>query len=204
MIQNESFYDCSDIPAHDRCLSMMKKVIGLVATTFVLVSPALAQDSDIPGSKANMPTLANYPDMGQEFGMQWIGWGEASSPRIDFAAPETDNRLWTIRCERRGSGKVRIVHQIEGSLKDMGANDRFGFTIRVDDRPSLGLIARMELTDGEGGKYYVPRFYTANRHPLYEALAKGSRAYINLNGNKFSVHLKGSGNTIKQFLRACQ
>lgn len=166
--------------------------------------PAAAQDADIPGAKATMPTLADYPDRGQEYGMEWTAWGETESPRVDFGAPETDNRLWTIRCNRASSGRVRIVHQIEADARDMGAGDRFGFTIRVDKGSSLGLIARMELTNGEGGQYYVPRFYTANRHALYVALAKGSRAYINLNGNKFSVHLKGSGDAIKSLLKRCQ
>ena len=183
---------------------MIRKSIAIAVALGLCATSAQAQEADIPGATAEMPSLADYPDMGQEFGMQWIAWGEPGSPHIDFAAPETDNRLWTIRCQRQGSGKVRIRHQIEGALDDMGANDRFGFTIRVDDGRSLGLIARMERTDGDGGPYYVPRFYTANRHPIYEALAKGNRAYINLNGNKFSVHLKGSGEAIKTFLRRCR
>jgi hypothetical protein len=166
--------------------------------------PAAAQETDIPGAKAVMPTLAEYPDRGQSYDMQWTAWGETETPRVDFGTPETDNRLWTIRCNRAANGRVRIVHQIEAVPRDMGSGDRFGFSIRVDKGSSLGLIARMELANGEGGQYYVPRFYTANRHALYVALAKGSRAYINLNGNKFSVHLKGSGDAIKSFLKRCR
>lgn len=176
----------------------------LVILAAAISIPAAAQESDIPGSKATMPTLAGYPDRGQEYDMEWTAWGETDTPRVDFGTPETDNRLWTIRCNRTSSGRVRIVHQIEADARDMGAGDRFGFTIRVDKGSSLGLIARMELTNGEGGQYYVPRFYTANRHALYVALAKGSRAYINLNGSKFSVHLKGSGDAIKSLLKRCQ
>ena len=179
-------------------------LLSLASLSLVFVSPASSQESDIAGAKAIMPTQADYPDMGQEFNMQWILWGENDSPSIDFGTPDTDNRLWSIRCNRMSGGRVRIVHQIEANPRDMGAGDRFGFSIRVDKAPSLGLIARMELTSGEGVQYYVPRFYTANRHALYAALAKGNRAYVNLNGNKFSVHLKGSGNAIKGFLQRCQ
>lgn len=183
----------------------MKNIIYPIAfLTAAAAMPAIAQDRDIPGAKATMPTLASYPDRGQQYGMQWTLWGEADRPRVDFATPETDNRLWTIRCNRMANGRVRIVHQIEAEARDMGAGDRFGFSIRVDRGKSLGLIARMELANGDGGSYYVPRFYTANRHALYVALAKGNRAYINLNGNKFSVHLKGSGEAIKAMLRRCQ
>ena len=186
---------------------MKRKTIAAMTASLALIAgpAALAQDnSDVPGAKAEqLPSLATYPDMGEEFGMQWMGYGDAADPYVDFAAPETDNRLWSIRCIRR-AGNARIRHQIEGGAKDMGAGDRFGFTIRVDDRPSLGLIARMELTDGEGGPYYVPRFYTSNRHSLYEDLAKGNRAYVNLNGNKFSVHLRGSGKALIDFLKACR
>lgn len=151
-----------------------------------------------------MPTTANYHDMGDEFGMQWQGWSDDGQPRIDFGVPETDNRLWRIRCVRPNGKAPRIIHQIEAGSKEMGAGDRFGFTIRVDKQPSLGFIARMELSNGEGGKYYTPKFYTSARHPIYQHLAKGSRAYINLNGNKFSVHLKGSGDVLVAFLNACK
>ena len=183
----------------------MKKALHLITLLVVSIAmPAAAQETDIPGAKATMPTLADYPDRGKEYDMQWTAWGEPDEPRVDFATPETDNRLWSIRCNRLANGRVRIVHQIEANARDMGAGDRFGFTIRVGKGASLGLIARMELANGDGGQYYVPRFYTANRHALYVALAKGSRAYINLNGNKFSVHLKGSGDAIKSFLKRCQ
>ena len=104
-----------------------------------------------------------------------------------------------------GTGNARIRHQIEGGAKDMGA----GRSISASRSALMtghrsGMIARMELTDGEGGQYYVPRFYTSNRHSLYEDLAKGNRAYVNLNGNKFSVHLKGSGKALIDFLKACR
>ena len=182
-----------------------KTSAALVVLFALIAGPALAQDdSDIPGATGTLPTTATYPDMGEEFRMQWMGWADGEDAGVDFGVPETDNRLWSIRCERPSGGVVRIVHQIEGGSKEMGAGDRFGFTIRVDERPSLGFIARMELSDGEGGKYYAPKFYTSNRHPVYEDLAKGKRAYINLDGNKFSVHLRGSGDALTSFLRACQ
>ncbi|QJB68135.1 hypothetical protein [Parasphingorhabdus halotolerans] len=179
---------------------------ALAVLALSLTATAAAQDNvleNIPGAKGKMPTIADHPDMGQLFGMQWMAWSDGDEAALDFGAPETDNRLWSMRCDRPANGEVRIVHQIEASLKDMGAGDRFGFTIRVDEGQSLGFIARMELTDGEGGKYYTPRFYTSNRHSVFEALAKGERAFMNLSDNKFSVHLKGSGEAIKKFLRAC-
>lgn len=183
---------------------MMTRPIWTAATCALFAAlPASVQAQEPGGVSAVMPTLATYPDAGQEFGMVWSNWGDADNPHLDFAAPETDNRLWQMSCRRMADGNATVVHQLEAGSRELGAGDRFGFTIRVDERPSLGLIARMELTEGEGGKYYTPRFYTSIRHGLFEALAKGKRAYINLNGNKFSVHLSGSGEALKSFLRAC-
>ena len=84
---------------------MNRKTIAAMTASLALIAgpAALAQDnSDIPGAKAEqLPSLATYPDMGEEFGMQWMGYGDAADPYVDFAAPETDNRLWSIRCIRR-------------------------------------------------------------------------------------------------------
>ena len=85
----------------------------------------------------------------------------------------------------------------------MVAEDQFGFTVRVDDNASIGVLARMLPTQIEGQDLVMPQFYLPNNHALFPALARGKRAFVNLNGNKFSIHLKGSGDALVTFLRAC-
>ena len=177
---------------------------GLTLAIFTMPSPASTQERAADRQKAVMPTLATYRDIGQDSDMVWSSFGDANDPALSFAAPETDNRLWLMRCAKQENGSIRIMHQLEAQSATMGAGDQFGFTIRIDDNPSIGMIGQMRLSSGEGGTYYAPKFYTGNRHRLFGALARGKRAYINMNGDKFSIHLKGSGDALKQFLRACR
>ena len=163
-----------------------------------------AQERAADRQKPIFPSTATHPVVGQSDEMVWSSFGDRDDPALSFAVPETDNRLWLMRCARQENGNVRIMHQLEAQSAKMGAGDQFGFTIRVDENPSIGMIGQMRLSNGEGGAYYAPKFYTGNRHRLFGALARGKRAYFNMNGDKFSIHLKGSGDALKQFLQACR
>ena len=155
-------------------------------------------------AKPAIPSREDYPDAGQAFGMVWHNESDGKLPMLTFMVPETDNRLWTMRCEKLDSGSVRIAHMIIATPREMVAEDQFGFTVRVDDGASIGVLARMLPTQIEGQDLVMPQFYLPNNHALFPALARGNRAFVNLNGNKFSLHLKGSGDALVEFLRACQ
>lgn len=155
-------------------------------------------------AKPDVPSREDYPDAGQAFGMVWDYMGNDDNPVLAFQVPQTDNQLWTMACKKRTDGSVRIANMIIAAPNELVAEDRFGFTIRVDNGQSIGILARMLPANLEGEDYHMPQFYLPNSHILFPALARGKRAYINLNGNKFSVHLKGSGEALTNFLKACQ
>ncbi len=136
--------------------------------------------------------------------MIWHYRNFANGPVLAFEVPETDNQLWTMGCQKQGDGSVRIANLLIATPRELAADDQFGFTIRVDDGAAIGILARMLPVRLEGDPYHMPQFYLPNRHALFPALARGNRAYINLNGKKFSISLKGSGEALKSFLRACQ
>lgn len=159
--------------------------------------------------KPTAPPREDYPDAGQAFGMVWHYNGNAAAPVLAFQVPDSDNRFWTMACKKQEDGSVRIANVIFAAPKGLVANDRFGFTVRVDDGRSIGVLARMlptdiQARDIQGKNAYMPQFYLPESHDLLSAMKKGSRAYINLNGNKFSMHLNGSGDALKNFLGACQ
>lgn len=165
------------------------------------VTAAITQDAP---AKPVAPPREDYPDAGQAFGMVWHYNGDEAAPVLAFKVPDTDNRFWTMACKRQQDGTVRIANMIFAAPKDLVAEDRFGFTVRVDDGRSIGVLARMLPADIEGRNSYMPQFYLPGSHDLLAALKKGSRAYVNLNGNRFSVHLSGSGDALTKFLDACQ
>lgn len=173
----------------------------------VVTTPLLAQTKAPPTAevvKPGVPSREDYPDAGQAFGMVWHYTENDDKPFLAFQVPETDNQLWTMACHKQKDDSVRIVNMIIAAPKELVAEDRFGFTIRIDDSRSIGVLARMLPANLEGEDYHMPQFYLPNSHSLFPALARGSRAYVNLNGNKFSVHLKGSGEALTKFLKACQ
>lgn len=179
------------------------------AATAMISTPLVAQTASPPGesargAKPTTPSREDYPDAGQAFGMVWDYNGNVEDPVLAFQVPETDNQLWTMGCKKQADGSVRIANMIIATPKELMAEDRFGFTIRVDDAQSIGVLARMLPAQVEGENYHMPQFYLPNSHSLFPALARGSRAFVNLNGNKFSVHLKGSGEALTKFLKACQ
>ncbi|MEW4467942.1 hypothetical protein AB1K62_08945 [Parasphingorhabdus sp. JC815] len=157
-----------------------------------------------PVVKPKIPSRHDYPDAGQAFGMAWHYNGDNEAPVVEFKTLETDNRLWTMACKTLPDGSVRVANIISATPKELFAKDRFGFTVRVDDGRSIGVLARMLPADMEGKTYHMPQFYLPASHDLLAALAGGSRAFVNLNGNKFSVHLNGSGEALGNFLTACQ
>lgn len=186
-----------------------RKSFAILVTAILAVTttPLLAKMQAPPAADAaqrDVPSREDYPDAGQAFGMVWQYSDYDDKPFLSFHVPETDNRLWTMDCKKQADGSVRIANMIIASPKELMAEDRFGFTIRVDNGQSIGILARMLPANLEGEDYHMPQFYLPNSHSLFPALARGSRAYINLNGNKFSVHLKGSGEALTNFLKACQ
>ena len=188
---------------------MMKK-LNLFAASIAAFGLAASQSGAAQSDGANpetvkpaIPSREDYPDAGQAFGMVWHNDTDGTRPVLSFMVPETDNRLWTMRCEKLEDGTVRIGHMIIAKPREMVAEDQFGFTVRVDDNAGIGILARMLPTQIEGEDLVMPQFYLPNSHALFPALARGSRAYVNLNGNKFSVHLTGSGDALVSFLRAC-
>lgn len=187
------------------------KTLNLFAATLAAFALAAPENgtarTDGPAAEAikpATPSREDYPDAGQVFGMVWHDEGSGDAPALSFMVPETDNRLWTMRCEKGRKGSVRIAHMIIATPKEVVADDQFGFTVRVDDKPAIGILARMLPAEIEGVAYPMPQFYLPISHPLFPALARGNRAFVNLNGNKFSVHLKGSGDALVEFLRACR
>ncbi|WP_339693274.1 hypothetical protein [uncultured Parasphingorhabdus sp.] len=182
-------------------LSAAAIVLALVASSGNATQSGAVEDEM---AKPAIPSREDYPDAGQAFGMVWHNESDGKRPMLTFMVPETDNRLWTMRCEKLDNGSVRIAHMIIATPREMVAEDQFGFTVRVDDGASIGVLARMLPTQIEGQDLVMPQFYLPNNHALFPALARGNRAFVNLNGNKFSLHLKGSGDALITFLRACQ
>ena len=189
---------------------MMKKLnlyAALLAAFALVASPAGASQSSVSDAalvKPTMPSREDYPDAGLAFGMVWHDESAGDAPALSFMVPETDNRLWTMGCRRLENGSVRIAHMILAAPKEVVADDQFGFTVRVDDKAAIGILARMLPAQIEGEVFPTPQFLLPNNHALFPALARGNRAFVNLNGNKFSVHLQGSGSALERFLRACR
>ncbi|MEH6702317.1 hypothetical protein [Parasphingorhabdus sp.] len=182
-------------------LSVAVVILALVASPGVATQSGTIVDEPV---KPTIPSREDYPDAGQAFGMVWHNDSDGQSALLSLMVPETDNRLWTMRCEKLENGSVRIAHMIIATPREMVAEDQFGFTIRVDGDASIGILARMLPAQIEGEDLTMPQFYLPNNHALFPALARGNRAFVNLNGNRFSVHLKGSGDALVTFLRACR
>lgn len=149
------------------------------------------------------PTKMTYPDFGEEQGMQWVFAKIGGKAFLDFKEPETDNELWRFACEKYRGDSYVIGNTLLASPLNQRADDRFGMTMRVDNGNSFGLIARMDKTMVEGKEQYFPYFAMPKDHSLWDALRRGSRAYIDLGGRRFSIHLRGSGDAIKSFLDGC-
>ncbi len=206
----ETFSGYRKAKQHARQGGMKRKIslaLLILAGLALATAPAVAQKAETEEptkSKPTVPSRGDYPDAGQAFGMVWHYTNFDDEPDLSFMVPETDNQLWRMRCEKLDNGSVRIANLIIATPREMVAGDQFGVTIRVDDRPAIGVLARMLPAKIEGDDYSMPQFYLPNSHALLPALAKGDRAYVNLNGNKFSIDLEGSGKALISFLRACR
>ncbi len=183
-------------------------IVRLATSTLALAAAALfaqvASTAETEVVKSDVPSLEDYPDAGQAAGMVWHYIESDEKPLLAFQVPQTDNELWRMTCQKQLDGSSRIANMIVATPEEMEAGDQFGFSIRIDDRRSIGILARMLPTSLEGESYHMPQFSLINTHILFSALADGNRAYVNLNGSKFSIHLNGSGEALTKFLKACQ
>ncbi|MEP3916215.1 MAG: hypothetical protein ABJM34_12945, partial [Parasphingorhabdus sp.] len=55
----------------------------------------------------------------------------------------------------------------------------------------------------QGVSSHYPQFDISDSHNLWDEMRRGKRAFVNMNGNKFSIHLNGSSHAIQNFLNAC-
>ncbi|WP_108810794.1 hypothetical protein [Sphingorhabdus sp. Alg231-15] len=182
-------------------LRLATPILALIAAPF-FTEVGRAAEAEVV--KVDTPSLEDYPDAGQAAGMVWHYIHGDEKPHLAFQVPQTDNELWRMTCQKQSDGSSRIANMIIAAPEEMEAGDQFGFSIRIDDRRSIGILARMLPTSLEGETYHMPQFSLINSHILFSALADGSRAYVNLNGSKFSIHLNGSGDALAKFLKACQ
>lgn len=157
--------------------------------------------------KAPSPSLDDYADVGREMGMEWYFQTNEGKPILEFGVKETNHRLdrlWEFSCANLVSEKSTISNTIFAKPRDVRINDQFGFSIRIDNGQSFGLIGRRASFDIQGTETHFPQFKISEKHDLWNALQRGERAFVNLNGNKFSIHLDGSANAIHAFLAACK
>ncbi len=180
----------------------MKGLFFQLALVSLAVSfPAFAQD-EVPA-----PSQEIYDDVGRGLGMEWSFQTQNGEPMLEFGVKETDHRLdrlWEFSCASVESGHATISNTIFATAPGVQNDDQFGFSIRVDNGKSLGLIGRKDPFQIQGNSAYFPRFDISDTHKLWDALRRGERAFVNLNGNRFSFHLEGSGDAINGFLNACR
>lgn len=166
-----------------------------------LASPVAALE------KIEPPSLDVYEDVGEGLGMEWFFQANNGNPILEFGVKETSHRLdrlWEFSCGSLRTDDGSISNTIFAKPRDIRRNDQFGFSIRVDDGESFGLIGRRASFEIQGTETYFPQFKIPEDHSLWRALQRGERAFVNLNGNKFSIHLDGSANAIHAFLNACK
>ena len=153
------------------------------------------------------PNIKEYEDVGQGLGMVWHYQGKDGAPVLEFGVKETNHRLdslWELTCANFANGSGTISNTIFANPPEADENDEFGFSVRVDDGNSIGLIGRKAPFQIQGTKSYFPQFQISDKHKLWDALRGGERAFVNLNGNKFSIHLKGSADAIGSFFSECR
>lgn len=180
----------------------MKSLFSQLSLVSVAVSfPVFAQD------KVPAPSLELYEDVGRGIGMEWNYQTQDGKPMLEFGVKETNHRLdrlWEFSCASVKSGRVTISNTIFAAAPEVQNDDQFGFSVRVDNGKSFGLIGRKDAFQIQGNNAYFPSFDMSDTHNLWDALRRGKRAFVNLNGNKFSFHLEGSGDAINRFLSACR
>ena len=157
--------------------------------------------------KIKSPSLDVYEDVGEGLGMEWFFQANNGNPMLEFGVKETSHRLdrlWEFSCASIVNDNNTISNTIFAKPRNIRENDQFGFSIRVDNGESFGLIGRRASLEIQGIETYFPQFKISDNHNLWNALQRGERAFVNLNGNKFSIHLDGSAIAINAFLNACK
>ncbi len=181
---------------HAKTLTSTIAVFG-----FSLATPISAQSPD------SAPSLEEYEDVGRGMGMAWYFHTNDGNPILEFGVKETSHRLdrlWEFSCANLADDNSTISNTIFAKPREVRRNDQFGFSIRIDNGKSFGLVGRRAAFDIQGTETYFPQFKIPENHSLWNALQRGERAFVNLNGNKFSIHLDGSSRAINAFLTACK
>lgn len=158
------------------------------------------------------PKLAMFPDVGQAFNMSW-SYSDRSEPSVTYGSPKTDNFIWQFSCGRKANiisqnQKIAPTYPVTGTLNattvDLRPDDQFGFTIRVDNGRSQGLLGQLGPIKIGNNDFNMPELVLDANNPLFEKLANGKRAFLKIDGNRFSVDLSGSLQPIRQFVAACK
>lgn len=183
-------------------------------------SPDKAQVSPRPPEKAPassarkdyQPKLGTFPDVGQAFNMTWR-YVDKGTPTVTYGSPDTDNFIWQFSCGRKANiitqnQKIAPVYPVTGILNatttDLRPDDQFGFTVRVDNGRSQGLLGQLGPIKIGNNDFNMPELVLDANNPLFEKLANGKRAFLKIDGNRFSVDLVGSLQPIRQFVTACK
>jgi hypothetical protein len=162
--------------------------------------------------KDYQPRLAAFPDVGQAFNMSWT-YSDKGQPSVVYGSPNTDNFLWQFSCGRKANiitqnQKIAPTYPVTGILSattvDLRPDDQFGFTIRVDNGRSQGLLGQLGPIKIGNNDFNMPELVLDADNPLFEKLANGKRAFLKIDGNRFSVDLAGSLQPIRQFVAACK
>lgn len=179
--------------------NILYSAIALLSLSYT--SSAISQDID------HSPSLKDYEDFGQGLGMEWFFQTDNGKPVLEFGVKETSHRLdrlWELSCTGIAESSNTISNTIFAVPPEVRHNDQFGFSIRIDDGQLFGLVGQQSSLKIQDTQIHFPQFAISENHKLLRALQRGNRAYINLNGNKFSIHLDGSASAIKAFLEACK
>ena len=170
-----------------------------VAVGSICSSPSFAISSSTEHHQGN------YSDVGQVMGMEWYFQNKHNKPALAFGVKDVGYWFWKISCDgTQKRDKIAVKNIILVKHGNVRVNDEFGLTIRIDDRQSHGVTGKMKPYQGLGYESVYPQFYVSDKDDFWNDLRRGSRAFINLNGNKFSVHLEGSSSSVKSFIKACQ
>ena len=181
----------------------MKNMNRLVL--FGLVAGSIGSSPSLALSSSTDRYQGHYSDVGQVMGMEWYFQNKHNKPALAFGVKDVGYWFWKISCDgEQKRDKIAVQNTILVKNDNVRVNDEFGLTIRIDGRQSHGVTGKMKPYQGLGYQSVYPQFYVSNKDAFWDDLRRGSRAFVNLNGNKFSVHLKGSSSSVKSFIKACQ
>lgn len=188
-------------PERSLIMKKLKTILSLGALA-VLVAPSLVSAQD----KDSASWMESYVDVGRGLGMEWNFHTVDGKPILEFGVKETSHRLdrlWEFTCANLDAGNGTISNTIFAKSPEVRKGDEFGFSIRIDDGRSFGLVGHRGLFEIQGVSSHYPQFDISDSHNLWDEMRRGKRAFVNMNGNKFSIHLEGSSHAIQNFLNAC-